>query len=85
MSRAPGLEQLSSIKAAPPGGLAVAATGQSSAPGPWQSPPSCLEIEWQQLNIFDLPPKAVDVILAARRPSTKTECVGTKLWFDVAN
>ena len=32
----------------------------------------CFEIEQRQLTAFDLPPEVIDVILAARRPSTKT-------------
>ena len=31
-----------------------------------------MEIEWRQLRVFDLPPEVCDVILAARRPSSKT-------------
>ncbi|KAJ1198543.1 hypothetical protein NDU88_002382 [Pleurodeles waltl] len=41
-------------------------------PKPVQPPPSCMEIERQQLTAFALPPEVCKVILAARRPSTKT-------------
>ena len=37
-----------------------------------QPTPPCMEVEWRQLMAFDLPPEVVDVILAARRPSTKS-------------
>lgn len=46
----------------------------SSIATPSQLPLSCMEIEEQQLNTFDLPPKVFDIILAARHPSMKDVC-----------
>ncbi|KAJ1214845.1 hypothetical protein NDU88_002456 [Pleurodeles waltl] len=46
--------------------------GAGSTPQPPESAPTCLEIERGNLSSFSLPPEVVDVILAARRHSTKS-------------
>ncbi|KAJ1202815.1 hypothetical protein NDU88_006610 [Pleurodeles waltl] len=62
----------SSTQTASSGGSSVAAAGDGPPPEPVQPPPSCVEIEQQQLTAFAIPPEVCNVILAARRPSTKT-------------
>ena len=64
--------RLSSDQAATPGGFTVAAAGAGPSSQPAIAPPSCVEIERRQLNVFDLPPEICNVILAARCPLTKT-------------
>ena len=73
---------MSSDQAALLGGSTVATAGQGSAPKPVHSPPSCLEIEWQQLSVFDLAPEVCEVIVVSRCPSTKN--VYTCRWLGVS-
>ncbi|KAJ1101564.1 hypothetical protein NDU88_006631 [Pleurodeles waltl] len=72
VSRATEHVNQSSTQAASSGGSSVAAAGDGSQPEPVQPPPSIVEIERQHLTAFALPSEVCNVILAARRPSTKT-------------
>ena len=83
VSRTLGHEHLSSDQAATLGGSSVVVTGEGPAPKPTHAPPSCVEIERQQLNAFDLPPEICDVILQSGIPQPKlyTSVVGKSLWL----
>ncbi|KAJ1208809.1 hypothetical protein NDU88_004192 [Pleurodeles waltl] len=72
MSRAVEHVHRSSSQTASLGGSSIAAAGDGPPPEPVQPLPSCVEIERQQLTAFALSPEVCNVILAARRPSTKT-------------
>ena len=65
-------EHLPSTPSASSEGPAPSTTGQGSASeSPLPTPPS-VEIEQNHLSGFDLPVDVVDVILAARSPSSKS-------------